>query len=146
MDFLKKKHSLVIGDQTAETIKIQLGSAIKPKKVETMEINGRDSIYGLPKNVIINSDEIYEALKVTLESIIMVIKDTLEITPPELVADIVDRGIVLSGGSAQLKGLNTLVTREIGVSAHVALEPQFCVIKGTGIAVENLEIYQRAIR
>ena len=146
MDILKKKHSLVIGDQTAETIKIQLGSAIKPKKVETMEINGRDSIYGLPKNVIINSDEIYEALKVTLESIIMVIKDTLEITPPELVADIVDRGIVLSGGSAQLKGLNTLVTREIGVSAHVALEPQFCVIKGTGIAVENLEIYQRAIR
>ena len=146
MDYLKKKHSLVIGDQTAETIKIQLGSAIKPKKLETMEINGRDSIYGLPKNVIINSDEIYEALKTTLESIIMVIKDTLEITPPELVADIVDRGIVLSGGSAQLKGLNTLVTREIGVSAHVALEPQFCVIKGTGIAVENLEIYQRAIR
>lgn len=146
MDFLKKKHSLVIGDQTAETIKIQLGSAIKPKKIETMEINGRDSIYGLPKNVTIDSDQIYEALKPVLEMFILMIKDTLEITPPELVADIVDRGIVLSGGSAQLKGLNTLVTREIGVSAHVAMEPQFCVIRGTGIAVENLDVYQRAIR
>jgi len=146
MDFLKKKHSLVIGDQTAEAIKIQLGSAIKPKKMENMEINGRDSIYGLPKNVIVDSDEIYEALKPILESIITMIKDTLEITPPELVADIVDRGIVLSGGSSQLKGLNTLVTREIGVSAHVALEPQFCVIRGTGIAMENLDVYQRAIR
>ena len=146
MDYLKKKHSLVIGSQTAELMKIQLGSAIKPKKVETLEINGRDSVYGLPKNVSISSDEVYESLKPALESIIMVIKDTLEITPPELVADIVDRGIVLSGGSAQLKGLNTLVTREIGVSAHVALEPQFCVIKGTGVAIENLESYQRAIR
>jgi rod shape-determining protein MreB len=146
MDFLKKKHSLVIGDQTAEMIKIQLGSAIKPKKVETMEVNGRDSIYGLPKNVIISTDDVYEAIKPILESILVVIKDTLEITPPELVADIVDRGIVLSGGSSQLKGLNTLVTREIGVSAHVVLEPQFCVIKGTGIAVENLDVYERAIR
>jgi len=145
-DFLKKRYSLVIGDQTAEMIKIQLGSAIKPKKLETMEINGRDSVYGLPKNVIINTDDVYEALRPMLESILTVIKDTLEITPPELVADIIDRGIVLSGGSAQLKNLGTLVTREIGVSAHVALEPQFCVIKGTGIAVENLEVYERAIR
>jgi len=146
MDFLKKRYSLVIGDQTAETIKIQLGSAIKPKKLETMEINGRDSVYGLPKNVVINTDDVYEALRPMLESILTMIKDTLEITPPELVADIIDRGIVLSGGSAQLKNLGTLVTREIGVSAHVALEPQFCVIKGTGIAVENLDIYERAIR
>jgi len=146
MDFLKKKYSLVIGDQTAETIKIQLGSAIKPKKLETMEINGRDSIYGLPKNVIISTDDVYEAIRPVLDLILMVIKNTLEITPPELVADIIDRGIVLSGGSAQLKNLSTLITREIGVSAHVALEPQFCVIKGTGIAIENLDIYERAIR
>jgi len=146
MDFLKKKYSLVIGDQTAETIKIQLGSAIKPKKLETMEINGRDSVYGLPKNVIISTDDVYEAIRPVLDLILTMIKDTLEITPPELVADIVDRGIVLSGGSAQLKNLSTLVTREIGVSAHVALEPQFCVIKGTGIAVENLDVYERAIR
>jgi rod shape-determining protein MreB len=146
MDFLKKKHNLIIGEQTAELIKIKLGTAIKPKKIETMEINGRDSVYGLPKNMVVDNDLVYEALKPMLESIIMVIRDTLEITPPELVADIVDRGIVLSGGTVQLKGFNTLVTREIGVSAHVALEPQFCVIKGTGVAVENLEIYRRAIR
>lgn len=146
MDFLKKKYNLIIGVQTAEVIKTKLGTAIKPKKVEVLEINGRDSIYGLPKNMTVDSEMIYEALSPMLEMIITVIKDTLEITPPELVADIVDRGIVLSGGTVQLKNFNALVTREIGVSAHVALEPQFCVIKGTGTAVENLDVYRRAIR
>ena len=146
MDYLKKKFNLIIGEQTAEMIKIKLGSAIKPKKIETLEINGRDSIYGLPKNITIDNDMVYEAIASILEIIITVIRDTLEITPPELVADIIDRGIVLSGGTVQLKNFNTLVTREIGVSAHVAPEPQFCVIKGTGIALENLEIYRRAVR
>ena len=146
MDFLKKKHNLIIGEQTAEMIKIKLGSAIKPKKIETLEINGRDSIYGLPKNLTIDNDMVYEAIVSILEIIIMVIRDTLEITPPELVADIIDRGIVLSGGTVQLKNFNALVTREIGVSAHVAPEPQFCVIKGIGIALENLDVYRRAVR
>jgi len=146
MDYLKKKYNLVIGEQTAEMIKIKLGSAIKPKKVEELEINGRDSIYGLPKNLKINSDEVYEALKPILEIMMTVIRDTLEITPPELVADIMERGIVLSGGTVKLKNFNTLVTREIGVSAHVAMESEFCVIKGTGMAIENLEVYRRAIR
>jgi rod shape-determining protein MreB len=146
MEFLKKKFNLIIGEQTAELIKTKLGSAIKPKKIETLEINGRDSVYGLPKNMTVDSDMVYEAMKPVLESIIRIIRDTLEITPPELVSDIVDRGIVLSGGTVQLKNFNTLVTREIGVSAHVALEPQFCVIKGTGIAMENLEVYRRAIK
>jgi len=145
-DFLRKRNNLIIGQQTAEAIKIQLGNAVKPKKIETMEINGRDSVYGLPKNLVIDNDMVHEALKPMLEMIITMIRDTLEITPPELVSDIVDRGIVLSGGTVQLKGFNTLVTREIGVSAHVAIEPQFCVIKGTGMAVENLEAYRRAIR
>jgi len=146
MDFLRKKYNLIIGEQTAEAIKIKLGVAIKPKKIETMEINGRDSIYGLPKNMTVDNEMIYEALKPMLDMIITVIRDTMDITPPELVADIVDRGIVLSGGTVQLKNFNALVTREIGVSAHVALEPQFCVIRGTGVAVENLEVYRRAIR
>ena len=146
MDFLRKKFNLIIGEQTAEAIKIKLGTAIKPKKIETMEINGRDSIYGLPKNLVVDNDMVYEALKPMLDMVITVIRDTMEITPPELVADIIDRGIVLSGGTVQLKNFNTLVTREIGVSAHVALEPQFCVIRGTGVAVENLEVYRRAIR
>lgn len=146
MDYLKKKHNLIVGEQTAELVKTKLGSAIKPKKIETLEINGRDSIYGLPKNMTVDSDMVYEAIKPVLELIVRIIRDTLEITPPELVSDIVDRGIVLSGGTVQLKNFNTLVTREIGVSAHVAIDPQFCVIKGTGMALENLEVYRRAIR
>jgi rod shape-determining protein MreB and related proteins len=146
VDFLKRKHNLVIGGQTAENIKIKLGSAIKLKRAESMEVSGRDSVYGLPKNINVDSDEVYEAIRPMLDMIITTIRDTLEITPPELVADILDRGIILSGGTSQLRNLNTLVTREIGVSAHVALEPQFCVTKGTGIAIENFEVYQRAIR
>lgn len=146
MDFLKKKHNLIIGEQTAEMIKIKLGSAIKPKKIETLEINGRDSVYGLPKNLTIDNEMVYEAIVSIVETMITVIRETLEITPPELVADIIDRGIVLSGGTVQLENFNKLVTREIGVSAHVAPEPQFCVIKGTGIALENLEVYRRAVR
>ncbi len=146
VEYLKKKYNLVVGEQTAENIKIELGSAIKLKRPEKMEVHGRDSIYGLPKNIEVTSDEVYEAIRPILDQIIMSIRDTLEITPPELVADIVDRGIVLSGGTAQLRNFNVLVTREIGVSAHVALEPQFCVIRGTGTAIENLEVYRRAIR
>ena len=146
MEYLRKKNNLIIGEQTAEAIKIKIGSAIKLKRPESMEINGRDSVYGLPKMVAVDSDQIYEAIRPLLDNIITVIRDTLETTPPELVADIVDRGIVLSGGTSQLRNFNTLVTREIGVSAHVAPEPQFCVIKGTGIALENLEVYWRAIR
>jgi len=146
MEYLRKKHNLIIGEQTAEMIKIKIGSAIKLKRPETIEINGRDSVYGLPKAVTIDSDEVYEAIRPMLDQIITVIRDTLETTPPELVADIVDRGLVLSGGTSQLRNFNILVTREIGVSAHVASEPQFCVIKGTGVALENLEVYWRAIR
>lgn len=146
MDYCRKIHNLIIGEQTAENIKIQIGSAIKLKRPETMELNGRDSILGLPKNLTITSDEVYEAIRPMLDLILGTIRGTLEITPPELVADIVDKGIVLSGGTSQLRNFNTLVTREIGVSAHVAPEPQFCVIKGTGTAIENLETYRRAMR
>ena len=146
MEFIKKKHNVIIGEQTAENIKIQIGSAIKLKKPEMMEISGRDSVYGLPKNLTVDSDEIYEAIRPTLDLILGAVRGVLEMTHPELVSDILDRGIVLSGGTSQLRNFNVLVTREIGVSAHVAIEPQFCVIKGTGIAVENLDIYRRAIR
>lgn len=145
-EFLRKKSNLIVGEQTAEAIKIKIGSAIKLKRPETMEINGRDSVYGLPKAVIIDSEAVYEAIRPQLDSMITVIRETLETTPPELVADIVDKGIVLSGGASQLRNFNTLVTREIGVSAHVASEPQFCVIRGTGIALENLDVYWRAIK
>lgn len=146
MEYVRKKHNLVIGEPTAEAVKIKIGSATRLKRPEIMEISGRDAIYGLPKSLSITSDEVYEATIEVLRSMVGVIRETLEITPPELVADIADRGIVLSGGSVQLRNLNKLVTSEIGVSAHVAIEPQFCVIRGTGIAIENLEVYRRALR
>lgn len=146
VDYMKKQHNLIIGQQTAENMKIALGSAVKPKRPEPMEISGRDTVYGLPKNLTVDSHEVYEVIRPVLDQMITAIRDTLEVTPPELVADIMDRGIVLSGGSSQLKNFNTLVTREIGVAAHVALEPQLCVIKGTGVAIENLDVYRRAIR
>jgi rod shape-determining protein MreB len=143
---IKKRHGLVIGEQTAENIKIQIGSAIKLKRPETMEVNGRETTGGLPKNLVIDSDEVYEAIRPVLDMIIKTIADTLEMTPPELVADILDRGIILSGGASQLRNLNVLLTRELGVSTHVALEPQYCVVRGVGMAIENLEDYRRAIR
>lgn len=146
MENLRKKYNLIVGEQTAETIKIKLGSGIKLKRPEAMEVNGRDSVTGMPKNIVIDSDLVYEWIRPMLDQIIGVIRQTLEITPPELVADIVDRGIVLSGGVSMLRNFNVLVTREIGVSAHVVLEPQKCVIKGVGIALENFEDYRRAIR
>ncbi|MCX6726889.1 MAG: rod shape-determining protein [Candidatus Shapirobacteria bacterium] len=146
MEGLKKNHNLMIGEQTAEIIKTKIGSAIRLKRPEAMEVNGRDSVTNLPKNVKIDSDVVYEWIRPVLDGVIEVVRLTLEETQPELVADIVDRGVVLSGGGSMLRNLNILMTREIGVSAHVALEPQFCVIRGIGVAVENLEAYWRAIR
>ena len=146
VDYLRRKYNLVVGEQTAETVKMKIGSAIKLKRPEKMEINGRDAVYGLPKNMTVDSDEIYEAIRPFLDLILEAISGTLETTPPELVADIIDRGIVLSGGTSQLRNFNKLVTREIGVAAHVVVDPQLCVIRGTGMAMENLETYKRAIR
>lgn len=145
-DYLKKKENLVIGLLTAEAIKLKLGSAIKLKRAETMEINGRDAISGLPKMVVVSSDDVYEAIRPILETILVMVRGTLEMTPPELVADIVDRGIIVSGGGALLRNINVLMTRELGVAVHVALEAQQCVIRGAGMAMENLEVYQRAIK
>lgn len=145
-DYLRRKHNLIVGEQTSEAIKMKIGSAIKLKRPETMEVSGRDSVSGLPRAVVVDSDQVHEAILPMLMNIILAIRDTLEVTPPELVADIADRGIVLSGGTSMLRNFNVLVTREIGVSAHVASEPQFCVIKGTGIALENIDIYWRAIK
>lgn len=145
-DFLKKKHNVVVGEQTAESIKTKIGSAIKLKRAEELEVSGRDAIHGLPKNLMVSSDEVHEAIRPVLGEILDAIGNTLEITPPELVSDIIDRGIILSGGASQLRNFEVLVTREIGVSAHVAMEPQLCVIKGVGVALENIEAYRRAIR
>ena len=146
VDYMKREFGIIVGEKTAENIKIKLGSAIKLKKAEVLSVSGRDFITGLPKVLDVDSDSIHEALKPILENIVEVIRKTLEITPPELLSDIMDRGIILSGGGSQLRNLNVFITREIGVSTHLAVEPQLCVIKGTGLVIENFETYKRALR
>ena len=143
--FLKKKYNLIIGDQTAEEIKLKIGSATKLKKEESLEISGRDLVFGLPKSVVITSSEVTEAIRSTLNQIIGVVKAVLEDTPPELAADIIDKGIVMSGGSSLLRNFNVLLAQETGVPAHVAEDALLCVVKGTGIVMENIELWKRSI-
>ncbi|MFH1840999.1 MAG: rod shape-determining protein [Candidatus Shapirobacteria bacterium] len=143
--YVRKKHNLIIGDQTAEQIKIQIGAAVPLNKEETMEVKGRDSITGLPRLFNLTASEVTEALQPPLRAIVGVIKAVLEETPPELSSDIIDKGIVLSGGTSLLRGFDRLVTNETGVPAHVAAEPLLCVVRGTGIALENIDLYKKSL-
>ena len=144
-DFIKKKYSLAIGEKTAEEIKIKIGTALPEKGERSLDVRGRDLIGGLPKNIKISSNEICEAISETLQDIIQAIKQVLRITPPELSADVMDKGMVLSGGGGLLKNLDKLIARSTGVPCSVAEEPLFCVVKGTGVVLENLEIYKKSI-
>lgn len=145
MSYIKNKYSLAIGERTAEEIKINLGSALKFKKEKEVEIQGRDLIAGLPKTITITSSEITEAMQDQLREIVQVIKTVLRETPPELSADIMNKGMVLSGGGALLKNLDRLISRVTGVACYIADEPLLCVAKGTGITLENLEVYKKSI-
>ncbi len=144
-DFIKRKYSLAIGDRTAEEVKMRIGSAIAQVKEDHMEVRGRDLMGGLPKTIVIASNEITEAIQDELREIINVIKQVLQETPPELAADIMDKGMVLSGGTAQLKYLDQLIAKTINVPCYVADDPAFCVVKGTGIVLDNLETYKRSL-
>ncbi|MDP3917725.1 MAG: rod shape-determining protein [Candidatus Woesebacteria bacterium] len=143
--YLKKKHNLVIGDTTAEDIKIKIGSAIKLTKEEKLEISGRDLVFGLPRTVTITSSEVTDAIRPTLIAMIGAVKAVLEDTPPELAADIIDKGIIMSGGTSSLRNLNKLMTEETGVPAHVADDPLLCVVRGTGLVLENIELWKRSV-
>ena len=145
-DYVRRAHSLIIGEQTAEVVKIKIGSATKLPKVETLKIKGRDTISGLPKTVELSSEDVYQALQKPLLQVISVLKAVLEETPQELSSDIIDRGIVMSGGTSMLRNLDTLITRETGVPAYLAEDPLLCVVKGTGRALENIDLYKRALR
>lgn len=145
INHLKKKHNLVIGDTTAEDIKIKIGSAIKLPKEEKLEISGRDLVFGLPRTVTVTSSEITEAIKPTLLQMIGAVKAVLEDTPPELAADIIDKGIVMSGGTSSLRNFNKLLTEETGVPAHLADDPLLCVVRGTGLVLENIELWKRSV-
>jgi rod shape-determining protein MreB len=144
-DYVKRKFGLVIGERTAEEIKINIGSAIAQVKEEYMEIRGRDLMGGLPRIIKISANEVTEAMQDELREIINAIKKVFQETPPELAADVIDKGMVLSGGGALLRNLDQLITRTIGVPCYVADDALFCVIKGIGIALDNLETYKRTI-
>ncbi|MBT4857526.1 rod shape-determining protein [Candidatus Uhrbacteria bacterium] len=145
MDHIRRKYNLAIGERTAEDIKIRVGSAVYTDEKLAMEVKGRDMITGLPKLMEVSSDDVTEAIQPLLEGILGAIKEVLYKTPPELSADVMDKGIVLSGGSSQLRHFDRLVAEATGVPTYLADEAQLCVAKGTGLALENLEAYKRSI-
>ncbi|MFA5358996.1 MAG: rod shape-determining protein [Patescibacteria group bacterium] len=144
-EHVRKKYGLAIGERTSEDIKIQIGSALYMEERLQMEIRGRDMVSGLPKTITVTSDDVTDAIQNELEGIIAAVKDVLHKTPPELAADVIDKGIIMSGGTSLLRNIDQLVSRATGVAAYVADEPLLCVARGTGIALENLESYKRSI-
>ena len=137
IQYIKKNYNLMIGERTAETIKIEIGSAGMPEGIENMEIRGRDLVTGLPKTIEITPEEIANALKDTVDAIVESVKNTLEKTPPELAADIMDRGIVLTGGGALLRNLDKVISEETNMPVLVAEDPLDCVAIGTGKALDT---------
>ena len=144
-DYTKKKYNLAIGERTAEEIKIKIGSALSTKNKNELEIRGLDLTEGLPKNIIINSNEIAEAIDSPLKEIIQAIKSVLSETPPELAADIMERGMIVTGGGALLNNINELITKITGVPSYTADEPLYSVAKGTGVILDNLNLYKKSI-
>ena len=138
--FIKRKYNLLIGERTAEQIKIEIGSACPQDPETSMEIKGRNLVDGLPKDILIRSEEVREAMSESLLRIVDAIKDTLECTPPELSSDIIDRGIMLSGGGALLRGLDTLIQNETGIDVHIAEAPLDCVALGAGAVLDNPDL------
>jgi len=144
-DYIKKTFNLAIGDKTAEDIKVKIGSAVPLDEELVMTIKGRDFVAGLPRTAEVSTNEIVKAIDKELREIVKAIKDVLQETPPELSADIIDQGIIMTGGSSQLRNLPELVYRRTGVKARLSDDPLFCVAKGTGIALEHLEAYKKSI-
>lgn len=145
MDYIKKKYGLAIGETTAENIKITAGSALPNKVKLDVKVRGRDLLSGLPKDVVINSNEIAEAVNQYLIDIVNSVQSVFNVTPPELAADIMEKGIILSGGSAQLRYFSEFIKRAIGVEAYVAEDPLFCVSKGTATVLDHIDTYKRTL-
>ncbi len=145
MDYIRKKYGLAIGEQSAEEVKIKIGSAMYLEDKLSMEVRGRDMVSGLPRTLTVTSDDVTEAIQNELEGIIHAVKSVLQVTPPELSADVIDKGMVLSGGTALLRNIDKLFAQATGVVAYLADDAQLCVAKGTGVALDNLESYKRSI-
>ena len=144
-EHIRRKYGLAIGERTAEDIKIQVGSAMYMDKKLSMDVRGRDMVSGLPRTISVTSNDVTDAVQHELAGLIQAIKDVLHDTPPELSADVMDKGMILSGGTSQLRNLDELVAQATGVPTYMADEPLLCVAKGTGIALENLDSYKRSI-
>jgi rod shape-determining protein MreB len=145
MSYVKRKYNLMIGEQTAEEVKITIGSALPLPEEMSMEVRGRDQVSGLPKTIRVTSGEITEAIAEPLITIVGVVKSVLEKTPPELASDVIDRGIVMTGGGALLRGFHQLLTKETGVPCYVADNPIACVALGAGKALENYDVIRRSL-
>lgn len=143
--YVRRRHNLVIGERTAEELKIAIGAAIPLEKDESTSVRGRDQITGLPRTVIVHASEVTQAIQEHLGSIVQTVRSVLERTPPELASDVIDHGIVLTGGGARLRHLDALLMHEIGVPVHVADEPDRCVARGAGAALDYLEVIARSI-
>ena len=145
IDYIKKKYGLSIGEQTAEVLKIEIGTALPIKEKLEFQLRGLDLASGLPRDLIINSNEIADALDPHLVDIAATVKNVFSTTPPELVADIMEKGIILSGGSAQLRHVDQFIKKMTGVESYVAEEPLFCVAKGAGLILDHLDVYKRTL-
>jgi rod shape-determining protein MreB len=143
--YVKRRHNLVIGDRTAEELKLAIGSALPLEEEMTYQVRGRDQISGLPRTITVTSTDVTNAIQDPLQSIVGAVRSVLERTPPELASDVVDRGIVLSGGTAMLRNLDRLITEEIGIPAYMAENPMECVAMGAGIALDHLDLIKRSM-
>ena len=144
-DYIKKTFNLAIGDKTAEEVKIKIGAAVLLEEELRVTIKGRDFVQGLPRSAQISTNEIVKAIDGELKQMIKAIKDVLQETPPELASDIIDHGIIMTGGSSMLRNLPDLVYRKTGVKATLAEDSLYCVVKGTGIALEHLDVYKKTV-
>lgn len=144
-NYIRKKNNLAVGEQTAEEIKIKIGAAMPLEKELSMEVSGCNTITGLPESIIVTSSDIVNAIKGELSEIINAVKSVLQKTPPELASDVMDKGIIMSGGGAKLREIDKLFTKVTGVPCQVAEDPLLCVAKGTGIAIENLESFKKSV-
>lgn len=146
ISYMRKKHGLMIGEQTAEEVKLEIGTALPVDNPEKKDVRGRDSSSGMPRTVTIDANETVDAMKKPLNGIIAAVKNVLEETPPELSSDVIDRGMVLSGGTSLLTNIDGLLTKATGVPAYVAEDAIFCVVRGTGEALKNLDVLQRSMQ
>ncbi len=145
IDYIKKQHNLALGDKTAEEVKIKIGAAVPMNEELTMQVKGRDLMSGLPRTINLSTNDLVQAMARELREMTQAIRKVLQETPPELAADIIDNGIILTGGSSQLRQMPELVYRRTGVMAKLATDPYYCVARGTGIALKHLDTYQKSI-